>query len=285
MAARPYWRGQLRLALVTCGIQLIAATTEADRIRFNRIEKGTQTKLKQQMVNPETGEVVPWENIGSGYEYEKGRIIEIDKDEIDALKIESSDIIEIERVVDAKAVDWLYWDTPYLVLPDGKNSDEIYGTIRDALKHKTVVGLGRSVIGRRERPVLVRACGKGLLLATLRDPKEVRDPAEIFDEEVGDIKVNKQNVELAETLIDRMRSDFEFSMFEDRYQIALNELIDEKLKGHKPATRKSPARAVANDNLLDALKASIAGAENVTPIRKPQGKAAAKSASKTRKRA
>jgi DNA end-binding protein Ku len=277
---RPYWSGQLRLALVSCGITLTSATTEVEKIKLNRIQRGTETRLRQQMINPETGKPVPPDEIVMGYQFEKDRFLEIDKEELDALKIESSEVIAIERVVPDTAVDWLYWDMPYLVAPDGKNSDDVFAVIREALKTKSVVGLGRMAIARRERPVLLRPSGKGMLLATLRDPDEVRNPAEIFDD-IRDVKVDKQNLSLAQTLIERMRSDFDLSMFEDRYQEALKQLIDAKLKGQKPKGKQAPAAPGKYNDLLTALKASIAdeGTGKVTMLR-TKGKQAAKSAVK-----
>lgn len=267
--ARPYWSGQLRLALVSCGISLTSAVTEVEKVKLNRIESGKGVRLRQQMINPETGKVVERDKMALGYEYEKGSFIEIAPEELDALKIESSEVIVIDRVVAEDAVDWLYWDAPYLVTPNGKNSLDVFAVIRDALHAKKAVGLGRMAVSRRERPVLVRPCGKGMMLATLRDPEEVRSPAEIFAG-IEDIAVDKQNLALAETLIERMEGKFDLSMFEDRYQTALRELVEAKVSGQRPKTRKAAPEPGKYNDLLDALKASIAGAASggkVTPIR------------------
>lgn len=259
MAARPTWRGHLRLALVACPIRLTPAITGADKIRFHKLNRETSNRLRMQMIDSETGDVVPNDETVMGYEFEKGRYVTVDKNEIDSLKIESSEIISIERVVPADKVDPLYWDSPYIVEPDGKTGLDIFATIREALKVKEVVGIGRAVMSRRERPVLVQARGKGMMITTLRDPEEVRKPEEFFDD-IPEVKVDKQNLQMAEMLIEKMEGPFDLSMFEDRYQSALENLVQAKMKGQKPVVAEEPERPTNVVNLFDALKASLEGA-------------------------
>lgn len=209
------------------------------------------------MVDEETEETITGDDTIMGYEYEKNQYLLIEKEEIDALKIESSDVVKIERVVPSSSVDWLFWDSPYLVLPDGKSGRDIYATIRDALADKDVVGLGRMVMARRERPVMVMPRGKGLMIVTLKDPDEVKVPDEIFDDEVKDIRVDKTALSMAETLLERMEGDFDLTLFEDRYQTALQQLIDAKMKGKTPVITESRERPTNVVNLFDALKASL----------------------------
>ena len=258
MAARPTWRGHLRLALVACPIRLTPAITGADKIRFHKLNRETSNRLRMQMVDSETGDVVPNDETVMGYEFEKGRYVTVEKNEIDSLKIESSEIIGIERVVPADKVDPLYWDTPYIVEPDGKTGLDIFATIREALKVKEAVGIGRAVMSRRERPVLVQPRGKGMMITTLRDPEEVRQPEEFFDD-IADVKVDKQNLQMAEMLIEKMEGPFDLSMFEDRYQQALENLVEAKMKGQKPVVAEEPERPTNVVNLFDALKASLEG--------------------------
>jgi DNA end-binding protein Ku len=259
MAARPTWRGHLRLALVACPIRLLPATTGADKIRFHKLNRETNNRLRMQMIDSETGDVVPSEDTVMGYEFEKGRYVTVEKEEIDRLKIDSSEIINIERVVPAADVDPLYWDTPYIVEPDGKTGLDIFATIREALHAKDVVGIGRAVMSRRERPVLVQSRGKGMMISTLLDPDEVRKPEEYFDE-IPDVKVDKQNLEMAGLLIEKMEGPFDLTMFEDRYQKALQALVEAKMKGQKPVVAEEPERPTNVVNLFDALKASLEGA-------------------------
>ncbi len=203
MALRPTWRGHLRLALVSCPVRLTPATTSSSNIRFHKLNKKTGNRLRQQMIDAETGKVVERDETIMGYEFEKGRYVKVEPEEIDALKIESSEIITIERVVALSDVDPLFMENPYIVEPDDKSGLDIFATIREALQAKEVVGIGRIVLARREHPVMVQPRGKGFMLTTLHDPDEVRLPEEIFGD-IKDVKVDKQNLQLAETLIERM---------------------------------------------------------------------------------
>jgi len=273
MALRPTWRGHLRLALVSCPVRLTPATTSSSNIRFHKLNKKTGNRLRQQMIDAETGKVVERDETIMGYEFEKGKYVKVEPEEIDALKIESSEIITIERVVPKADVDPLFLENPYIVEPDDKSGLDIFATIREALKAKDVVGIGRLVLARREHPVMVEPRGKGFLLITLHDPDEVRLPEEIFDD-IKDVKVDKQNLSLAETLIERMEGAFDLKLFEDRYQAALKDMVEAKMKGKKitaPTEVERPSNVV---NLFEALKASVAA-------EKGGGKAAPKKATKT----
>jgi Ku protein len=278
--ARPFWRGQLRLALVTCPINLTPATTERDKIRFHKLNRETGNRLRMQMIDSETQDVVDRGETIMGYEFEKGKYVTVEPEEIDKLKIESSDVIDIERVVPVEEVDWLFWEKPYLIEPDArgkgaKSTVDIFATIREALKHKNVAGLGHAVIGRRERPVMIQARGKGMMLTTLRDPDEIRKPEEAFDD-IDDVKVNKENLQMAETLIERLTGKFDLDMFEDRYQEALHKLVTAKQKGKKFVYAEEPERDSNVVDITAALKASLRGAG------KPANTNATRSASKKR---
>lgn len=273
MALRPTWRGHLRLALVSCPVRLTPATTSSSNIRFHKLNKKTGNRLRQQMIDAETGKVVERDETIMGYEFEKGRYVKVEPEEIDALKIESSEIITIERVVPKSDVDPLFLENPYIVEPDDKSGLDIFATIREALKAKEVVGIGRLVLARREHPVMVEPRGKGFLLITLHDPDEVRLPEEIFDD-IKDVKVDKQNLSLAETLIERMEGEFDLKLFEDRYQAALKDMVEAKMKGKKIAAPTEVERPSNVVNLFEALKASVAA-------EKGGGKATTKKATKT----
>lgn len=261
--ARPFWRGQLRLALVTCPINLTPATTERDKIRFHKLNRETGNRLRMQMIDSETEKVVDRDQTVMGYEFEKGKYVTVEPEEIEKLKIESSDVIDIERVVPADEIDWLFWEKPYIMEPDArgkgaKSTVDIFATIREALKQKDVVGLGHAVIGRRERPVMIQARGKGMMLTTLRDPDEIRKPEEAFDE-IGDVKVDKENLQMAETLIERLTGKFDMDMFEDRYQEALHKLVTAKQKGKKIVFAEEPERESNVVDITEALRASLKG--------------------------
>src|SRR5215813_3381068 len=216
--ARPFWRGQLRLALVTCPINLTPATTERDKIRFHKLNRGTGNRLRMQMIDAETQDVVDRADTVMGYEFEKGKYVTVE-----------NDVIDIERVVPMDEVDWLFWEKPYLLEPDArgkgaKSTVDIFATIREALKQQKVAALGHAVIGRRERPVMIQPRGKGMLLTTLRDPDEIRMPEQEFTG-IDDVKVSKENLQMAETLLERLTGKFDTDMFEDRYQEALQKLV------------------------------------------------------------
>jgi Ku protein len=266
--ARPFWRGQLRLALVTCPISLTPATTERDKIRFHKLNRETGNRLRMQMIDSETQDVVDRGETVMGYEFEKGKYVTVETEELDKLKIESSDVIDIERVVPVDEVDWLFWEKPYLVEPDArgkgaKSTVDIFATIREALARKGVVGLGHAVIGRRERPVMIQPRGKGIMLTTLRDPDEIRKPEEAFDD-IDDVRVNKENLHMAETLIERLTGKFDLDMFEDRYQEALHKLVTAKQKGKKIVYAEEPERESNVVDITAALKASLKGAARAT---------------------
>src|SRR6185369_5971124 len=270
MALRPTWRGHLRLALVSCPVRLTPATTSSSNIRFHKLNRKTGNRLKQQMIDSETGKTVERDETIMGYEFEKGKYVKVEPEEIDALKIESSEIITIERIVKAADVDLLFQETPYIMEPDDKNGLDIFATIREALNAKDVVGIGRLVLSRREHSVMIQPRGKGIMLTTLHDPEEVRLPEEIFDD-IKDVKVDKQNLAMAETLIERMEGEFDLAMFEDRYQAALKDLVEAKMKGKKITASPDVERPSNVVNLFEALKASVAA-------EKGGGKATAKKA-------
>ena len=279
MALRPTWRGHLRLALVSCPVRLTPATTSSSNIRFHKLNKKTGNRLRQQMIDAETGKVVERDETIMGYEFEKGRYVKVEPEEIEALKIESSEIITIERVVPAGDVDPLFLENPYIVEPDDKSGLDIFATIREALKAKEVVGIGRLVLARREHPVMVQPRGKGFMLVTLHDPDEVRLPEEIFDD-IKDVKVDKQNLALAETLVERMEGEFDLKMFEDRYQAALKDLVEAKMKGKKITAAPEVERPSNVVNLFEALKASVAAEGGKATAKKPAAKAAKKAHAK-----
>jgi DNA end-binding protein Ku len=268
---RASWNGFLRLSLVSCPVSLVPATTEAKRIRFNQLNRETGNRLAQQLVDSKTGETVDRDQIVKGYEYDRSRYVTISDDELKALQIESSKIIDLDRFVDRDEVDPIYLDTPYYVYPDGELAAETFRVIGEAMAHKNKVGMGRVTISSRERLVLVEPRGAGLVMSTVRSADEVR-PAEFGPQAKGDIDADM--VAIAETIIERRSGSFDPASFRDRYQDALRELVAEKTKGEVVAPREvaEPPKVI---NLMDALKRSLAQEEEQPAPRK---EAAAKSA-------
>ncbi|HVH80883.1 MAG TPA: Ku protein [Stellaceae bacterium] len=251
---RASWTGFLRLSLVSCPVYLSPATTEAKRIRLNQLNAETGNRLKQQLIDSETGDVVERDQIVKGYEYDRGRYVTLSDDELKELQIESSKIIDLDQFVDRDAVDPVYLDAPYYVHPDGELADEAFQVIGKAMEHKGKVGIGRVVLSSRERLVLVEPRDGGLLMSTLHTADEVR-PAEFSSKHKGEADTDM--VAIAETIIERKAAKFDPANFRDRYQDALHALVESKTKGlaKAPSAVEEPPKVV---NLMDALKRSLA---------------------------
>jgi DNA end-binding protein Ku len=240
MAPRAYWKGYLKLSLVSCPIALYPATSSSERVSFNRINKKTGNRLKQQQVDAETGEPV-------------------EKDEIEKIRIESTHTIEIDSFVPRSEIDDRYLDSPYYVAPTDQVGQEAFAVIRDAIREKGMVALGRVVVSRREYVVMLEAFDKGLLASTLRYAYEVREPVAYF-EDIPDLKLPAEMKQLAAHILDTKASHFDPSKFVDHYETALVDLLRAKQAGHiveAPKDEPAPQRVI---NLMDALRASI-GAE------------------------
>ena len=258
MAARAYWKGSLKLSLVSCPVLLYPASTAADKTRFHMINKETGNRLKQQMVDAETGDVVESDQKGRGYELKKGEYVEVEKDELDAVQIESNHTIDIDSFVPSDEIDKRYLNHPYYIVPDGKAGVDAFAVIRDAMKDQERVALARIVLTNREHIIAIEPRGKGLLGTTLRYPYELRDEDEYF----GDIKnpkISKDMIELAGHILKTKAAHFDPSKFKDEYENALKALVKRKAAG-KPL--KAAERAEKPDNvisLMDALKQSLKG--------------------------
>ncbi|HEY3641317.1 MAG TPA: Ku protein [Xanthobacteraceae bacterium] len=259
MAPRAYWKGYLKLSLVSCPIALYPATSSSERVSFNRINKKTGNRLKQQQVDAETGEPVDKEDIGRGYEIGKGQYLPVEDDEIEKIRIESTHTIEIDSFVPRSEIDDRYPDSPYYVAPTDQVGQEAFAVIRDAIREKGLVALGRVVVSRREYVVMLEAFEKGLLATTLRYGYEVREPSAYF-EDIPDLKLPAEMKQLAAHILDTKASHFDPSKFVDHYETAVVELLRAKQAGRTveaPKEEPTPQRVI---NLMDALRASI-GAE------------------------
>ena len=255
---RASWSGFLRLSLVTCPVYLTPATTEAKRIRLNQLNSKTGNRVSQRLFDSKTGEELSRDQIVKGFEFDRDRYVEISDDELRDLKIDSSKIIELDRFVSRDELDPLYLDTPYYVYPDGQIAGETFRVIGEAMTRANKVGLGRIVLANRERQVVIEPRGAGLVMSTLRANDEVRT-ADFGDKEEGE--VDPELVALAETIIERKAGVFEPANFHDRYQDALRELVQSKLKGEvmaPPEEDEEPPKVI---NLMDALKRSLAREE------------------------
>ena len=253
--ARPYWTGFLKLSLVTCGVRLYTAATDKDRVKFNLIHEPTGERVRQQMVVPGHGPVERHE-IVKGFEYERGRYVTVDPEDLKRLKLDSTDTIDITEFVADIDIDPVYYDAPYYLLPEGGASEQGYRVIREALRASGMVAIGQVVIGGHERVVAIRAMGSGLLVNTLRYRDELRDPEEYFGS-IAEAPVDADEVAMMETIIARKLGGFDPAKYVDHYAQALRDLIKQKLAGAMPAETLA-TRAVPSSDLMAALKASLA---------------------------
>jgi DNA end-binding protein Ku len=256
MAPRAYWKGSLKLSLVTCPIALYPASTQAERTHFHQINTRTGHRLKQQMVDEHTGRVVDKEHKGRGYEISKGRYVQIEEDELNGVKIESTHTIEIDDFVPAEDIDERYLDKPYYIIPTGKAGTDAFVVIRDAMKRKDKVALARVVLSNREHVIALKPLGKGLLGTTLRYPYELRDEDDYFDD-IPSARVSKDMVDLAEHLLDTKAAKFNPDKFKDKYETALRALVKRKASGKTievPEAREEESNVI---DLMDALKQSL----------------------------
>jgi len=269
MAPRAYWKGSLKLSLVSCPVALYPATTSTEKTHFHMINKETGNRLKQQMVDADTGDVVEGDQKARGYELKKGEYVEVEKEELDAVQIESSHIIDIDGFVPEDEIDKRYIDHPYYIVPDGKAGIDAFAVIRDAMKNKDRVALARIVLTNREHIIAIEPLGKGLLGITLRYPYEVRDEHEYFDD-IKNPKISKDMIELASHILDTKAAHFDPSKFKDEYEDALKTLVRRKAAG-KPV--KAAEREEKPDNvvsLMDALKQSLAKRAGKAEAAEPQ---------------
>jgi DNA end-binding protein Ku len=272
MPPRANWKGYLRLSLVSCPIALYPASSLSEKVSFNRINRKTGNRLKQQNVDAETGDVVPREDIARGYEIGKGQYLIVEDEELEAVQIES-----IDEFVPRNEIDDRYIDSPYYIAPDGEVGHDAFAVIRDTIGKMNMVALGRVVLTRREHVIALEPSGRGLLGMTLRYPYEVRDEQSYF-EDIPELKLPKDMMDLASHIVSNKSGHFDPSHFEDRYENALIDLLKKKEAGEKitPARGAPPPRVV---NLMDALRASIDADKKKAPapstqVRRPAKKKA-----------
>jgi DNA end-binding protein Ku len=257
MAPRANWKGFLRLSLVTCPIALFPATSESEKISFNQINRKTGHRIKYQKVDADTGEEVASEDIVKGYKVDTDSYLEVTKDELENIALESTRTIDIDQFVPRAEIDDLYLVRPYYIVPDGKVGHDAYAVIRETIRSLDKVALGRVVLTNREHIISLEARDKGLMGMLLRYPYEVRNSAEYFDD-VQDVKITKDMLELAKHIVEQKSGHFDPSKFEDHYEAALQDLLNKKQKG-QPIARVE-IRSTGNVvNLMDALRASLKG--------------------------
>jgi DNA end-binding protein Ku len=274
MAPRPTWKGYLKLSLVSCSIAMYTATSTSSRIRLNIINRETGNRIRNQAVDSETGDVVENESKVKGYEVEDGQYVLLEEDELDEVALESTHTIEIESFIDRDEVDEIYLDESFYIAPNDEVAYEAFAVIREAMKKKNMVGLGRVVTHRRERLLMLQPRGKGIVATALRYKTEVRNEDNYFDE-IPTVKVTNDMLQLAEHILAQKHGHFDASKFEDRYEEALTALIKAKQAGKAPPTVAAP-RPSNVINLMEALRRSVKGGKAESEPGARGGKRAAK---------
>ncbi len=277
VAPRAYWKGYLKLSLVSCPIALFPATSEREKISFHQVNKETGHRIRYKKVDAETGDEVDNADIVKGYEIAKGEYIELEPDELEAVAIESKHVIDIDEFVPRNEIDELYLRDPYYIVPDGEVGQQAFAVIRDAIRKEGMVALGKVVFTSREHIIALEARGKGMLGVTLRYPYEVRDEKEYFDA-VEDEKIPKDMIDLAVHIVETKTGHFKPQQFKDEYEDALKDLLRRKQKGEKIERPKE--RAPSNViNLIDALRQSVkAGGSAHRSASRPSARTAKKPA-------
>jgi DNA end-binding protein Ku len=267
VAPRAYWKGYLKLSLVSCPIALFPASSEREKISFHQLNKETGNRVRYRKVDAETGDEVAPSDIIKGYEVAKGEYIELDPEELEAIALESKRVIDIDEFVPKKDIDEVYLRDPYYIVPDGEVGQQAFAVIREAIRKEGMVALGKVVFTSREHIIALEARGKGMMGVTLRYPYEVRKEADYFDD-IENEKVPKDMLDLAMHIVDTKRGKFQPEKFEDQYEDALKELLRKKQKGEKIERPKE--RAPSNViNLMDALRQSVKAEKNGGERRKP----------------
>jgi DNA end-binding protein Ku len=276
MAARAYWQGQIRLALVSIPVEIYSATKSGAQIAFHQIHEPSGQRIKYEKTAPGVGAVGP-DDIVKGFEYDKGDYVLLDQDEIDAVKLESKKTLELTQFVDASEIDVLYYEKPYFVVPADDLAEEAFIVLREALRQSKKVGLGQLAMRGREYVVSLKPCGRGMVLETLRYADEV-NKAQGYFRDIPDDKPDQDLLELATTLIDKKTADFDPAKFHDRYVDALRDLIERKKKSksnRKIIEDKDDGGGRSGSNVVDlmaALKKSIEKPAAKAPAKKPAAK-------------
>jgi len=284
MAPRAFWTGNLRLSLVNIPVRLYPATSTERKIELHQIHEPSGKRIRYQKVAPGVGPVEN-EEITKGFEYEKGKYVLLDQKEIDELKLESKQTIELVRFVDPSAIDARYFERPYYLLPNGEAAEEGYAIMQKALKQADKIGVGQLILRGQGNIVALKPCGRGLLLEILRHADEVKS-ADTFFEEVPEVKVDKEALELAVELIERKSGAFEPEKFKDEYTEAVWELINAKLEHRAPSIVTEEPGTAKVINIMDALKKSVkAQGKQAAPSKGQQSKRAAASRSGAKKTA
>lgn len=281
MAPRPTWKGYLKLSLVSCSVAMFTATTTAERIRFHIINRKTENRIRNEVVDSETGDPVEPEDRIKGFPEGKGYIL-LEDEELDEVALESTHTLEIDAFIPREEVDEIYLDESFYIVPNDEVAQEAFAVIREAMRHTGMVGLGKVVMHRRERLLMLQARDKGILATALRYRNEVRDEHDYFDD-VPSVRIPNDMLKLAEHILETKKAHFDPDKFKDRYEQALQELIKAKRAGKPPPSAPEPPPSNVID-LMEALRRSVKEGRGgrAAGAKASAGKASADKARKTR---
>jgi DNA end-binding protein Ku len=270
MAARPFWKGYMKLSLVTCPVAMMSATSEEEKVRFHVLNRRTGNRIQSHYVDAETGKPVDESNEVKGYARGENDYVLLEDEELESVALESARTIDIQSFVTAESIDWIWYDTPYYVTPDDPIGEEAYCVIRDAMRSTEMVGVSRLVLNRRERAVILKPRDNGIVLWTLRFGDELRDSSEYFGA-IHDAKPDGELMRLIGDLIKSRKTAWSADMVADPVQAGLLGIIAAKKKGAKKAKAKPKAETESEApsnviNIMDALRPSVASAK------KPKGR-------------
>jgi DNA end-binding protein Ku len=260
MAQSPFWKGYLKLSLVTCPVAMSPAVSEAEKIRFHTLNRRTGNRVVSRYVDAESGRPVEDGEQVKGYPRDEKSFVLLEDEELAAVRLESAHTIDIESFAPAESVDWIWYDAPYYLTPDDPVGEEAYCVIRDAMRATGMVGVSRLVLNRRERAVLLKARDKGIELWTLRFGDEVRDARDVFGAD-REGKLDPHLLKLVSQLIEERKKPWSLDMVRDPVQERLADIINEKKKG---APKRAKAKAKPDTppsnviNIMDALRRSVA---------------------------
>ena len=273
MAARASWKGRIRLGEIAFGVKLYTAATTSDRVSLHMINRKTGNRLRNELVDSESGKPVADENEVMGYELDSGDYVLFEPDEIAAAVPESDKTLPIETFLPCRKIDTLYFDRPYYLAPADKASVEAFQLLRDGMERQNVAALARTVLFRRLRTVMIRPHGAGFIANTLNFDYQVRSADRAFAD-IPDIRIEGEMLELAEHIIKTKLGEFDPSAFDDRYEAALAELVRAKLEGRTPPKRKEAPRETVVDlmaALRESAKAAKGGRKQVKAPRRKAG--------------
>jgi DNA end-binding protein Ku len=269
MAPRPYWQGYLKLSLVSCAVALYPAAPRNERVSFHWLNRETGNRLRYLMVDPDTNEPVEREDRVRGFPIAKHDYVEIEDEDLEAIEIESSHTIDIERFIPRSDIDPIYIGSSYYLVPNDRPAEEAFAVICDAMAAEGIAGIGRAVISRRERLLVLEPRGRGMLATVLHYEYEVQKDRAYF-ESIPDIKIPSEMLELARHIIRTKKGQFDISGFEDHYETALLQMIRAKQAG-RPAEATKPQQPANVINLMDALRKSAAAERGGAGEREPPG--------------